>query len=43
MFESATQVAGNAVAHYLRGGVERYLPTPSRVVHDEPHAVLRRY
>jgi polyhydroxyalkanoate synthase len=43
MFESAAQVAGNAWSHYLRGGVEPHVPTPSRVVHDEPHAVLRRY
>jgi polyhydroxyalkanoate synthase len=43
MLDSVTHVAGNAWSHYLRGGVEAYVPTPSRVVHDEPHAVLRRY
>lgn len=43
MLESVAHVAGNAWSHYLRGGVEPHVPTPSRVVHDEPHAVLRRY
>jgi polyhydroxyalkanoate synthase len=43
MLEPVTRVAGNAWSHYLRGGVEPHVPTPSRVVHDEPHAVLRRY
>jgi polyhydroxyalkanoate synthase len=43
MFDAVPQIATNAVSHYLRGGVEDYVPTPSRVVHDEPHAVLRRY
>lgn len=33
----------NARAHYLGGGVEPADPTPSTVVHDEPHAALRRY
>lgn len=37
------RAAGNAWSHYLGGGVEPHVPTPSRVVHDEPHAVLRRY
>jgi len=43
MFESVPQIATNAWSHYLRGGVEPHVPTPSRVVHDELHAVLRRY
>lgn len=33
----------NARAHYLGDGVEPADPTPFVVVHDEPHAVLRRY
>jgi polyhydroxyalkanoate synthase len=43
MLEAVTHAAGNAWSHYVRGGVEPHVPTPSRVVHDEPHAVLRRY
>ncbi|MFN2560640.1 MAG: alpha/beta hydrolase [Jatrophihabitans sp.] len=40
---TAAHAAGNAWSHYVGGGVEPHVPTPSRVVHDEPHAVLRRY
>ena len=40
---TAVHAAGNAWSHYVGGGVEPHVPTPSRVVHDEPHAVLRRY
>ncbi|MDT4940337.1 MAG: poly[(R)-3-hydroxyalkanoate] polymerase subunit PhaC [Pseudonocardiales bacterium] len=43
MLETVTSAAGNAWSHYVRGGVEQHMPAPSRVVHDEPHAVLRRY
>jgi polyhydroxyalkanoate synthase len=43
MLESVVAAAGNAWSHYVRGGVEPHAPTPSRVVHDEPHAVLRRF
>jgi polyhydroxyalkanoate synthase len=43
MLDSVTHAAGNAWSHYVRGGVEPHVPTPSRVVHDEPHAILRRY
>ncbi|MDT4913383.1 MAG: poly[(R)-3-hydroxyalkanoate] polymerase subunit PhaC [Pseudonocardiales bacterium] len=40
---NATHAAGNAWSHYVGGGVEPHVPTPSRKVHDEPHAILRRY
>jgi polyhydroxyalkanoate synthase len=43
MLEPVTRVAGNAWSHYVRGGVEPHVATPSRVVHDEAHAVLHRY
>jgi polyhydroxyalkanoate synthase len=43
VLSTAAHVAGNAWSHYVRGGVEPHVPTRSRVVHDEPHAVLRRY
>ena len=36
MLESVAHVAGNAWSHYVRGGVEPHVPTPSRIVHDEP-------
>lgn len=41
--QSVRRAVGTAWAYYLGGGVERPAPTPSRVVHDEPHAVLRRF
>jgi polyhydroxyalkanoate synthase len=41
--DAATRVAGNAWSHYIRGGVETHRPVPSEVVHDAPHATLRRY
>jgi len=41
--QTARAVAGNAWAHYVGPGVERPAPTPSRIVHAEPHATLRRY
>jgi polyhydroxyalkanoate synthase len=40
---TVTQAVANAWSHYVGAGVEPYVATPSRVVHDEPHAVLRRY
>ena len=40
---TARRSVGNAWSHYVGGGVEPHVPTPSRKVHDEPHAVLRRY
>jgi len=40
---TARTAAGNAWAHYVGPGVERHVPTPSRVVHAEAHATLRRY
>jgi polyhydroxyalkanoate synthase len=43
VLETVAAAAGNAWSHYLRGGVEPHVATPSRVVHDEAHAVLRRY
>jgi polyhydroxyalkanoate synthase len=43
LLDSATHIAGNAWSHYVGGGVEPHIATASRVVHDEPHAVLRRY
>jgi polyhydroxyalkanoate synthase len=43
MAGTAARAAGNAWSHYVGGGVEPHVPTPSRVVHDAPHAVLRRY
>ncbi|MGI8677248.1 MAG: alpha/beta hydrolase [Jatrophihabitans sp.] len=42
-FSSATHAVGNAWSHYLGAGVEPHVATSSEVVHDEPHAVLRRY
>ena len=41
--QTALSVVGNARAHYLGAGVEPHVPTPSRRVHVEPHATLRRY
>jgi polyhydroxyalkanoate synthase len=41
--KNAAHAAGNAWSHYVGGGVEPHRPTPSRIVHDEPHARLRRY
>jgi polyhydroxyalkanoate synthase len=41
--KTAAHAAGNAWSHYLGGGVEPHVQTPSRIVHDEPHARLRRY
>ncbi|GAB2469506.1 alpha/beta fold hydrolase [Jatrophihabitans fulvus] len=38
-----TSRVGNAWRHYVGDGIEPADPTPSTVVHDEPHAVLRRY
>jgi polyhydroxyalkanoate synthase len=43
LLDTAAHAAGNAWSHYVGGGVEPHVATPSRVVHDEPHAVLRRY
>jgi polyhydroxyalkanoate synthase len=43
LVRTAVTAAGTAWAHYVGDGVERHVPTPSTVVHDEPHAVLRRY
>jgi polyhydroxyalkanoate synthase len=43
LLDSVVGAAGNAWSHYLGGGVEPHVPTPSRVVHDAPHATLRRY
>ncbi len=43
LLDTATHAAGNAWSHYLGGGVEPHVRTRSRVVHDEAHAVLRRY
>lgn len=43
MLETVTHAAGNAWSHYVRGGVEPHVLTPSRIVHDEPHAGLRRF
>jgi polyhydroxyalkanoate synthase len=43
LLDTAAHAAGNAWSHYVGDGVEPHVATPSRVVHDEPHAVLRRY
>jgi polyhydroxyalkanoate synthase len=43
LVRTARTAADNAWRHYLGPGVERPDPTPSQLVHDEPHAVLRRY
>jgi polyhydroxyalkanoate synthase subunit PhaC len=43
LLETVGHAAGNAWSHYVGSGVEPHVPTPSTVVHDEPHAVLRRY
>jgi polyhydroxyalkanoate synthase len=41
--ETLSRAGSNAVAHYVRGGVEPYVPTRSRIVHESRHATLRRY
>lgn len=41
--QSVRDAVGTAWTYYVAGGVEPRVPTPSRVVHDEPHAVLRRF
>jgi polyhydroxyalkanoate synthase subunit PhaC len=43
LIDTASRAAGNAWSHYVRGGVETHTPLPSDVVHDEPHATVRRY
>ena len=43
LVRTARTAVGNAWAHYLGPGVERPVPTPSRIVHAEAHATLRRY
>ena len=40
---TASRSVGHAWSHYVGPGVEPPDPTPFEVVHDEPHAVLRRY
>lgn len=37
------RAAGNAWSYWLGSGVEPHVPTPSELVHEAPHATLRRY
>lgn len=37
------RAAGNAWSYWLGSGVEPHVPTPSEIVHEAPHATLRRY